>query len=83
VKAFFLGGVTKHFPKGLDNRMRDKNGEIRKQRDDTQVGTSRKQYGDNFAKGYSTLKKSLALLKKSSGDYLEFNSGIVAELGIA
>jgi len=32
--------------------MRDKNGEIRKKVDDTQVGTSRKQYGDNFAKGY-------------------------------
>jgi hypothetical protein len=30
----------KHFPKGLDDRMRDKNGEIRQKRSDTQVGMS-------------------------------------------
>ena len=29
--------ATKHYPKGLDNRMRDKNGEIRQKRSDTQV----------------------------------------------
>jgi len=43
---------TKHFPKGLDGRMRDQSGEIRQKRSDTQVGTLRKTYGDDFAKGY-------------------------------
>jgi hypothetical protein len=30
--------TTKHFPKGLDGRMRDQSGEIRQKRSDTQVG---------------------------------------------
>jgi hypothetical protein len=32
-------GMTKHFPKGLDGRMRDRDGEIRKKRSDTLVKT--------------------------------------------
>lgn len=40
------------YPKGLDNRMRDKNGAIRRKRKDTQVRTLRKEYGADFAKGY-------------------------------
>lgn len=44
--------ATKHFPKGLDGRMRDQNGEIRQKRSDTEVGTLRQTYGDDFAKGY-------------------------------
>jgi len=44
--------MTKHFPKGLDDRMRDEDGEIRKKRSDTLVGTLRKTYGENFAHGY-------------------------------
>jgi hypothetical protein len=44
--------MSKHYPKGLDGRQRDGNGEIREKRSDTQVGTLRKEYGDNFAKGY-------------------------------
>lgn len=44
--------MTKHYPKGLDNRMRDKDGEIHKKRRDTLVGTLRHTYGENFAKGY-------------------------------
>jgi hypothetical protein len=44
--------ATKHFPKGLDDRMRDQNGEIRQKRSDTTVATLRKTYGDDFAKGY-------------------------------
>lgn len=43
---------TKHYPKGLDNRQRDQNGEIRKKRSDTLVGTLRDEYGPAFAKGY-------------------------------
>jgi len=44
--------ATKHFPKGLDNRMQDRDGEIRKKRSDTQVGTLRKEYGPSFATGF-------------------------------
>ena len=43
--------MTKHFPKGLDDRMRDKNGEDRHKRRDTLVGTLRKTYGGTFAEG--------------------------------
>lgn len=35
---------------GLDNRMRDADGEIRKKRSDTLVRTLRKEYGLEFAK---------------------------------
>lgn len=44
--------MTKHFPKGLDNRMRDADGEIRRKRSDTLVRTLRAEYGDGVAKGY-------------------------------
>jgi hypothetical protein len=37
---------------GLDGRSRDANGEIRRKRDDTLVGTLRQTYGQDFAKGY-------------------------------
>lgn len=33
---------------GLDDRYRDENGEIRKKREDTLVGTLRKTYGPDF-----------------------------------
>ncbi len=44
--------MTKHYPKGLDNRMRDADGEIRKKRSDTLVRTLREEYGPGFAAGY-------------------------------
>ena len=37
---------------GLDDRHRDEDGEIRKKRSDTLVGTLRGEYGDDFLKGY-------------------------------
>jgi hypothetical protein len=40
-----------HCKTGLDNRCRDQNGEIRHKRSDTLVGTLRKEYGEDFAKG--------------------------------
>jgi hypothetical protein len=40
-----------HCNPGLDDRCRDQNGEIRHKRSDTLVGTLRKEYGDDFAKG--------------------------------
>ena len=42
--------MAKHFPKGLDERMRDRSGEIRKKRSDTLVSTLREEYGADFAK---------------------------------
>ena len=41
-----------HFAKGLDGRMRDKNGEICRKRGDTQITTLREEYGQTFAPGY-------------------------------
>jgi hypothetical protein len=37
---------------GLDNRSRNEDGEIRRKRSDTLVGTLRETYGQNFAPGY-------------------------------
>jgi hypothetical protein len=38
--------------KGLDDRSRDQDGEIRHKRGDTLVGTLRGTYGEGFAPGY-------------------------------
>ena len=43
--------ASKHFPTGLDGRMRDQNGQIRQKNGNTEVGTLRQTYGDNFAAG--------------------------------
>jgi hypothetical protein len=55
-RFFHSQGATtmakKHYPTGLDNRMRDHDGEIRKKRSDTKVETLRQTYGPEFAKGY-------------------------------
>ena len=42
----------KHYPKGLDSRERDQNGQIREKNGNTLVGTLRQEYGPNFAEGY-------------------------------
>ncbi|MDR3606236.1 MAG: hypothetical protein P4M08_02520 [Oligoflexia bacterium] len=55
--------MSKHYPKGLDDRMRDQNGEIRKKRDDTLVGTLRQEYGSNFAPNYRSDTKLRTVLK--------------------
>ena len=44
--------ATKHYPKGLDGRQRDKSGGIRKKRSDTKVKTLRVEYGEHFLSGY-------------------------------
>ena len=59
----------KHYPKGLDGRQRDKNGEIREKRGDTEVGTLRKEYGENFAKGYRSDTK-LETVRENEGKSL-------------
>ncbi len=40
--------MTKHYPKGLDNRMRDENGEIREKNGNTKMGTIEKEYDKDF-----------------------------------
>jgi hypothetical protein len=50
--------------KGLDGRQRDQNGEIRKKRDDTLVGTLRKEFGPDFAAGTRADTRLGTLLKK-------------------
>jgi hypothetical protein len=61
---------TKHYPKGLDNRQRDANGEIRRKRGDTLVGTLRETYGDDFAKGIRSDAKLETVLKRENADSL-------------
>jgi len=65
------GTMAKKFRKGLDNRMRDKDGEIRKKRSDTLVRTLREEYGDDFAKGYRSDAKLGTVLKKEGVDSLD------------
>ena len=59
----------KHYPKGLDGRERDQNGQIREKRGDTQVGTLRKEYGSDFAKGYRSDAK-LGTVREDTGKSL-------------
>lgn len=56
--------MIKHYPKGLDGRQRDSNGEIRHKRSDTLVKTLRREYGDNFAKGHRADSKLGTVLEK-------------------
>ena len=61
----------KHYPTGLDDRMRDGDGEIRKKRIDTLVGTLRKTYGPDFAKGYRSDATLGTLLDREGADTLD------------
>jgi antitoxin HigA-1 len=55
---------------GLDVRYRDSDGEIRHKRSDTLIGTLRKTYGPDFAKGYRSDAKLGAVLRKEGADSL-------------
>ncbi len=55
--------MSKHFPKGLDGRMRDQDGTIRQKRGDTLIKTLRKEYGDDFAQGYRSDAKLETVLE--------------------
>lgn len=63
--------MTKHYPKGLDGRQRDRDGEIRQKRSDTLVGTLRREYGENFAAGYRADSKLGTVLRKEGVDTLD------------
>ena len=63
--------AAKHFPKGLDGRQRDRDGEIRKKRSDTKVETLRKEYGQSFAKGYRGAAQLGTVLKREGVESLD------------
>lgn len=63
--------MTKHYPKGLDGRMRDGDGEIRKKRSDTLVKTLRQHYGEEFAEGYRSDTKLGTVLKREGVETLD------------
>jgi hypothetical protein len=62
--------VSKHYPKGLDNRQRDRDGEIRHKRGDTQVKTLRKEYGDEFLPQFRANTRLDTVLKKTGAESL-------------
>lgn len=63
--------MTRHFPKGLDGRMRDGDGEIRKKRSDTLVRTLREEYGDGVAPGYRSDTKLGTVLEREGIESLD------------
>lgn len=63
--------MSKHYPKGLDNRMQDRNGEIRKKRSDTKIETLRKEYGDHVAEGYRSDATLGTVLEREGLDSLK------------
>jgi hypothetical protein len=65
--------MTRHLPKGLDNRMRDEDGEIRKKRSDTLVRTLRNEYGEKFAQGRGIATSTISLsISRASVTMLSF-----------
>ena len=56
--------------RGLDKRHRDKGGEIRRKNRNTLVKTLRKEYGEDFLKGYKADAKLGAVLKKEGVESL-------------
>ena len=60
---------NKHYPKGLDDRERDANGQIREKRGDTLVRTLRDQYGPEFAEGFRSDTK-LQTVRENTGKSL-------------
>ncbi len=62
--------MAKHHDKGLDGRMRDQDGEIRKKRSDTLVGTLRRTYGNTVAEGYRSDAQLGTVLKREGLDSL-------------
>lgn len=63
--------ARKTFPKGLDGRMRDENGQIHKKRADTKIATLRKEYGPGFARGYRSDAQLGTVLKNEGVETLD------------
>lgn len=55
---------------GLDDRCRDADGEIRRKRGDTLVGTLREEYGPNFAPGVRSDMRLDTLLERTGATSL-------------
>ncbi len=62
--------MNKHCDTGLDDRCRDADGEIRRKRGDTLVGTLREEYGPDFAAGVRADMRLDTLLEQSGADSL-------------
>jgi len=67
--------ARRSYDTGLDNRCRDLDGEIRQKNGSTRIGTLRKTYGDDFARGYRSDMKLDTLLDdtgvRSLSEYLK------------
>lgn len=61
---------SKHDQPGLDHRHRDMNGEISRKHGNTQVGTLRGIYGDDFAVGTRSDAKLSTVLARSGASSL-------------
>jgi hypothetical protein len=57
-------------PAGLEDRCRDESGEIRRKRSDTLVGTLRREYGDDFAKGFRSDASLATVLRETNSESL-------------
>jgi len=55
---------------GLDERCRDEDGTIRRKRSDTQIGTLRQEYGDDFADGMRSDATLGTLLDRTGAESL-------------
>jgi hypothetical protein len=55
---------------GLDDRCRDADGEVRRKRGDTLVGTLREEYGPNFAPGVRSDMRLDTLLERTGATSL-------------
>jgi len=56
--------------RGLDERSRDRDGEIRRKQGNTRVGTLRERYGTNFAAGFRSDAKLETVLEETQCESL-------------
>ncbi|MDR3440591.1 hypothetical protein [Telmatospirillum sp.] len=61
---------TKHRQPGLDDRHRDADGGISRKHSNTEIGTLRQAYGDDFANGRRSDLKLGTLLKQNGAESL-------------
>jgi hypothetical protein len=62
--------MSKQCDRGLDDRCRDNDGEIRRKNGNTLVGTLRRVYGDDFAEGVRSDMKLRTLLERTDAESL-------------
>lgn len=59
-----------NYPEGLDHRTRDNDGEIRHKRRDTELGTLRRTYGEDFYPEYRSDMQLGTLLERENANSL-------------